>query len=274
MGEIICVQNCSYQYEDGTKALKNISFSIQKGEKVVFLGGNGSGKSTLFLCMNGILRPKKGKILLDGKPIDYNRKGLLQHRSRVGIVFQEPDNQLFCASVYEEISFGLLNLGFSEEETRLKVDNIIKTLNIQSFCEKPTHALSGGQKKQVAIADILVMSPEIIIFDEPAAALDPKHIKIVREIIDKLTENGLTVIMSTHDVDYAYEWADEIILFDNGEVIMQAKPIDIFTNNTVLDKTNLEKPTVIKLFESINDNKINYPKNLKELETYIKARLK
>ena len=99
MGEIICVQNCSYQYEDGTKALKNISFSIQKGEKVVFLGGNGSGNPTLFLCMNGILRPKKGKILLDGKPIDYNRKGLLQHRSRVGIVFQEPDNQLFSASV-------------------------------------------------------------------------------------------------------------------------------------------------------------------------------
>ena len=168
----------------------------------------------------------------------------------------------------------MLNLGFSEDETRLKVDNIIKTLNIQSFCEKPTHALSGGQKKQVAIADILVMSPEIIIFDEPAPALDPKHIKIVREIIDKLTKQGLTVIMSTHDVDYAYDWADEIILFSDGEVIMQAKPIDIFTNNNVLNKTNLEKPTVIKLYESISEDKINYPKNLKELETYIKARLK
>lgn len=275
MNTILECKNLYFSYSDNDNyALKNVNLSIKQGQKIALMGANGSGKSTFFLCCAGILKPCKGNLFFHNEKIKYDRKNLLNLRSKIGIVFQEPDNQLFCASVYEEISFGVLNLGFSEEETRLKVDNIIKTLNIQNFCEKPTHALSGGQKKQVAIADILVMSPEIIIFDEPAAALDPKHIKIVREIIDKLTENGLTVIMSTHDVDYAYEWADEIILFDNGEVIMQAKPIDIFTNNTVLDKTNLEKPTVIKLFESINDNKINYPKNLKELETYIKARLK
>ena len=275
MNTILECKNLYFSYSDNDNyALKNVNISIKQGQKIALMGANGSGKSTFFRCCAGILKPCKGNLFFHNEKIKYDRKNLLNLRSKIGIVFQEPDNQLFCASVYEEISFGVLNLGFSEDETCLKVDNIIKTLNIQSFCEKPTHALSGGQKKQVAIADILVMSPEIIIFDEPAAALDPKHIKIVREIIDKLTENGLTVIMSTHDVDYAYEWADEIILFDNGEVIMQAKPIDIFTNNTVLDKTNLEKPTVIKLFESINDNKINYPKNLKELETYIKARLK
>ena len=275
MNTILECKNLYFSYSDNDNyALKNVNLSIKQGQKIALMGANGSGKSTFFFFFSGILKPCKGNLFFHNEKIIYDRKNLLNLRSKIGIVFQEPDNQLFCASVYEEISFGVLNLGFSEEETRLKVDNIIKTLNIQNFCEKPTHALSGGQKKQVAIADILVMSPEIIIFDEPAAALDPKHIKIVREIIDKLTENGLTVIMSTHDVDYAYEWADEIILFDNGEVIMQAKPIDIFTNNAVLDKTNLEKPTVIKLFESISDNKINYPKNLKELETYIKARLK
>lgn len=109
MGEIISVQNCFYKYEDGTEAIRGVSFSIKKGEKVAFLGANGSGKSTLFLCMNGVLRPTKGKILLENSPIVYNRKGLLKHRSNVGIVFQEPDNQLFSASVYQEISFGILN---------------------------------------------------------------------------------------------------------------------------------------------------------------------
>lgn len=275
MNTILKCENLYFSYDENDDyALKNINLSIKKGQKIALMGANGSGKSTFFLCCSGILKPCKGNLFFHNEKIKYDKKSLLNLRSKIGIVFQEPDNQLFCASVYEEISFGVLNLGFSEDETRLKVDNIIKTLNIQSFCEKPTHALSGGQKKQVAIADILVMSPEIIIFDEPASALDPKHIKIVREIIDKLTKQGLTVIMSTHDVDYAYKWADEIILFSDGEVIMQAKPVDIFTNNDVLNKTNLEKPTVIKLYESISDDNTSYPKNLKELETYIKARLK
>lgn len=274
MNTILKCENLYFSYDENDDyALKNINLSIKKGQKIALMGANGSGKSTFFLCCAGILKPCKGNLFFHNEKIKYDKKSLLNLRSKIGIVFQEPDNQLFCASVYEEISFGVLNLGFSEDETRLKVDNIIKTLNIESFCEKPTHALSGGQKKQVAIADILVMSPEIIIFDEPASALDPKHIKIVREIIDKLTKQGLTVIMSTHDVDYAYEWADEIILFSDGEVIMQAKPIDIFTNNDVLNKTNLEKPSVIKLYEGISNDNTSYPKNLKELETYIKARL-
>ena len=275
MNTILKCENLYFSYDDNDNyALKNVNLSIKQGQKIALMGANGSGKSTFFLCCAGILKPCKGNLFFHNEKIKYDKKSLLNLRSKIGIVFQEPDNQLFCASVYEEISFGVLNLGLSEEETRLKVDNIIKTLNIQSFCEKPTHALSGGQKKQVAIADILVMSPEIIIFDEPASALDPKHIKIVRQIIDKLTKQGLTVIMSTHDVDYAYEWADEIILFSDGEVIMQAKPLDIFTNNDVLNKTNLEKPTVIKLYEGTSNDNTSYPKNLKELETYIKARLK
>ncbi len=271
MGEIICVQNCSYQYEDGTKALKNISFSIQKGEKVVFLGGNGSGKSTLFLCMNGILRPKKGKILLDGKPIDYNRKGLLQHRSRVGIVFQEPDNQLFSASVYQEISFGILNMGIEKEQADAAVTKIMEELEITPFQMKPVHCLSGGQKKQVAIADVLVMSPNIILLDEPASALDPKHTKLVRRFIDRMVEKGMTVFVSTHDMDYAYEWADKVIIFKNGEQMALGKPEELFVQKELIESCNLMQPTVVKLFQSLCEHGIltgitEIPKTMEELE--------
>ena len=131
--------------------------------------------------------------------------------------FRNPDNQLFSASVYQEISFGPLNLGHSEEETKKEVEEVIDYLEITPFRHKPTHALSGGQKKQVSIADILVMKPEIIILDEPAAALDPKHTTMVNHIVDQMTQNGITVLMATHDVNYAYEWANEIFIIPRGE---------------------------------------------------------
>ena len=155
---------------------------------MAFMGGNGSGKSTFFLCLNGIRRPDRGKICIDGKAIEYTRKGLLDVRGRVGIVFQEPDDQLFSASVYEEISFGILNLGADEETARREVERVIEELEITPFQDRPAHALSGGQKKQVAIADILVMHPEVMILDEPAAALDPKHTRKVQEIVERLSE--------------------------------------------------------------------------------------
>lgn len=274
MGEIISVQNCSYKYEDGTEALKNISFSVQKGEKVAFLGGNGAGKSTLFLCMNGILRPTKGKILLEGKPIVYNRRGLLAHRSNVGIVFQEPDNQLFSASVYQEISFGILNMGIEKEQARILVEEIIEELEIAPFQKKPVHCLSGGQKKQVAIADVLVMSPNVILLDEPASALDPRHTKLVRCFIDRMVDKGMTVFVSTHDMDYAYEWADRIIIFKNGEQMAEGKPKELFVQKELIESCNLLQPTVVKLFQSLCEHGIlteekEIPTTMEDLEQYL-----
>lgn len=274
MKEIVSVQNCSYQYEDGTEALKNISFSVRKGEKVVFLGGNGSGKSTLFLCMNGILRPTRGEILLDGKPIAYNRKGLLQHRSKVGIVFQEPDNQLFSASVYQEISFGILNMGVVKEQAHVAVKEIMEELEIMPFQKKPVHCLSGGQKKQVAIADVLIMSPSVILLDEPTSALDPRHTKLVRRFIDRMVEKGITVFVSTHDMDYAYEWADKVIIFKNGERMALGKPKELFVQKELIESCNLVQPTVVKLFQSLCQHRIltrekEIPTTMKELEQYL-----
>lgn len=153
---ILKVANLSYVYEDGTKALKKIDFNIKKGEKIAFIGGNGSGKSTMFLCLNGVLRPTSGNIYYEDKQIEYTRKGLLDLRSKVQIVFQDPDNQLFSASVYEEISFGIFNLGIDEKVVERKVNEVIKELEIEPFVNKPTHFLSGGQKREFLLQIFLL----------------------------------------------------------------------------------------------------------------------
>lgn len=272
---ILKAEDLYFSYDDEqSHSLNGLSLEIKKGQKIAFMGANGSGKSTFFLCCTGILKPQKGKLFFHNKEVTYKKKELLELRSKIGIVFQDPDNQLFSASVYQEISFGPLNLGHSEEETKKEVEEVIDYLEITPFRHKPTHALSGGQKKQVSIADILVMKPEIIILDEPAAALDPKHTTMVNHIVDQMTQNGITVLMATHDVNYAYEWADEILLFHEGKVLMHGTPAQVFSNRGVLKQTNLEPPAVLELFESlcrkgILKSSLPLPKNLNALEKYI-----
>ena len=247
----------SYTYDgNDERALDGLNLKIRRGTKVAFMGGNGSGKSTFFLCLNGIRRPDTGKIRIDGKAIEYTRKGLLEVRGRVGIVFQEPDDQLFSASVYEEISFGILNLGADEETARSEVESVIEELEITPFQDRPAHALSGGQKKQVAIADILVMHPEVMILDEPAAALDPKHTRKVQQIVDRLTEKGITVLMATHDIDYAYSWADEIVLMHRGKVIRQGTPFEVCSDREALKAASLEVPAVVRMHERLKEKRL------------------
>ena len=249
---VIQAENLSYSYEENDrKALDGLSVRIGRGRKVAFMGGNGSGKSTFFLCLNGILRPDEGRVLIDGEPVSYTRKGLLDVRKKVGIVFQEPDNQLFSASVFQEISFGILNLGVEEETARREVERVIRELEITPFQNRPAHALSGGQKKQVAIADILVMHPEIMILDEPASALDAAHTKKVHELIRGLTEQGITVLMSLHDIDYAWAWADEIVLMHEGKVMKQGTPREVCEDEEALKKAGLARPGVLRIYEKL-----------------------
>lgn len=269
------LENVCYTYEDGTEALKGVNLQVLRGEKLAIMGANGSGKSTLFLTLNGIYKPNSGKIFLEDTPIDYSRKGLLSLRRKIGIVFQDPDNQLFSASVAQEISFGVLNLGVPEVEARRRVENVIGELNITPFKEKPTHFLSGGQKKRVTVADILVMDPEIMILDEPAVALDPKHARIMDTIIDELSNRGITLILSTHDVERALIWADRVVLLNDGIVIDEGAPKEIFQKEEVLAQTNLEKPTVLKIFDTlcevgVLDKKMQIPRTADELEELIR----
>lgn len=272
---IIEAREVHFSYEEGgPHSLNGASLRIRKGQKVAFMGANGCGKSTFFLCCNGIYRPDKGTILFDGQPIDYSKKGLLSLRGKVGIVFQDPDNQLFSASVYQEISFGPMNLGLSREEAKREVEHIIEYLEITPFRERPAHALSGGQKKQVSIADVLVMHPEVIILDEPAAALDAKHTGMVNQIVERLAGEGITILMATHNMDYALAWADEIVLMHEGKVLLQADPITVCTDLEALALTNQEEPAVLKLFErlvrkGILDPQLDPPVSMEQLEGYI-----
>ena len=259
---IIKADNLYFSYDDEkTHSLNGLSLEIKRGKKIAFMGANGSGKSTFFLCCNGIHQPSSGTLYFDGQPVDYSRKGLLDLRGKVGIVFQDPDNQLFSASVYQEISFGILNLGVSEEKAKEEVEGVIDEMEITPYRSRPTHALSGGQKKQVSIADILVMHPEVIILDEPSSALDPKHTALVNHAVDRMTEKGITVMMATHDVNYAFDWADET-------------PVEVFSNKRALDETNLTAPAALLLFDSLCQKGIlkttlPVPHNLNALEQYI-----
>ena len=260
----------NFQYEDGTEALKNINLKIKKGKKISFVGVNGSGKSTLFLNLNGVLKPTKGSVIYDGNEVKYNHKSLLNLRKNIGIVFQDPDNQLFSASVYQEVSFGAMNLKLSDIEVRNRVDEALKNVEMYEFRDKAVHFLSYGQKKRVSIADILVMNPEIIVFDEPTSSLDPKHSKQIVKIFDELNEKGMTVILSTHDVELAYSWSDYIVVMKDGEIVREGTPYEIFSDDNLIHECYLEKPIVLEIFEKLRDNgKItldtNIPRNKEEL---------
>lgn len=272
MGEIILeAKDICYTYEGGARALDGVSLTIKRGQKIALMGANGAGKSTFFLCLNGVYKPQSGVIYKDGTPYDYSRKGLLKLRRQVGIVFQDPDNQLIIGDVRQEISFGILNMGVSQEEANIRVDRVIRELRIEAFADKPVHALSSGQKKQVAIADILVMDPEIMILDEPTASLDPLHIQIIRELIDQLTQRGITVLIATHDVDFAYEWADEVVLLEQGRVMIQGSPMEVFAQKTMLEHTHLRQPVALELFFRLQKKALlpaacPVPRSLAELE--------
>lgn len=271
---ILRAEDLYFSYDDTTHSLNGLSLEIKRGKRIAFMGANGSGKSTFFLCCTGVNKPLKGKLYFNGEEVRYTKKELLKLRSKIGIVFQDPDNQLFSASVYQEISFGPLNLGLPKEQVKKEVEDVIEHLEITPFRHKPAHALSGGQKKQVSIADILVMHPDIIILDEPAAYLDPRHTTMVDQIVQQMTAEGITVMMSTHDVDYAYAWADEVFLFHDGKVLLHGDPCEVFRNKDALKQTNLEQPAVLELFESLCEKGIlspslPLPRTLKTLEQYI-----
>ena len=276
MSEMILeAEDLCFTYDGSrTPALNKCSIQIRRGSRVAVLGSNGSGKSTFFLCCNGIHKPSMGRLYYEGKPVDYSRKGLLDLRRKVGIVFQDPDNQLFSASVYQEISFAILNLGASKEQAKEATERMMEEMNISAFREKPVHALSGGQKKLVSIADVLVMEPEIVIMDEPASALDPRHTEMVNRVVDQMTEKGITVMMATHDVDYAFAWADEAAVFHEGRVLRQGPPCEVFADKKLLEETHLVQPAVMRLFnrlcqKNILDPSLPMPRSIGELEEYL-----
>ncbi|MCL2296260.1 MAG: ATP-binding cassette domain-containing protein [Methanomassiliicoccaceae archaeon] len=251
---ILETKNLSFSYEGGKQALKDVSVKIPAGRKVAFVGPNGAGKSTLFMHFNGILKQTEGEVEYDSKKVDHSKKGLIELRKEVTFVTQNPDDQIFNVIVEDDIAFGPFNLDIHIDEIRKRVDGALMMVGMESERFRPIHHLSFGQKKRVAVASALVMRPKVLIMDEPTAGLDSEMVYRLYEIADEVNMNGSTVIISTHDIETAYSWADIIIVLVDGEVLAQGTPFEVFSMKDVLDKAGLSVPMVHGLNEFMSAN--------------------
>ena len=236
-----------YTYPNGHDALRDVSVSIEQGTKVALVGPNGAGKSTLLLMANGLLRPTGGELRLHGETLRYDRRHLRDLRRRVGLVLQNSDAQLFAPTVYQDVAFGPLNLGLPEDEVRRAVTGALAAVGLHGFEARPPHLLSGGEKKAVAIAGVLAMHPEVLVFDEPTSALDPASALGVMELLDELNASGTTIVISTHDVELAYTWADRVVLMDGGRVLLQGRPDEVFLDGGLVRAAKLRLPIVLEV---------------------------
>jgi len=251
---IIEVKNLSYLYPDGTKALNKINFKVEKGEMVSLLGNNGAGKSTLFLHFNGIFEPSSGEVIVNEKTLKYDKKSLLEVRQKIGIVFQNPDDQLFAPTVEEDVAFGPLNIGLNQEETKKRVTFALKKVGMEGYEKKPPHHLSGGQKKRVAIAGIIAMKPETMVLDEPTSGLDPKGASNILKLLYELNNEGMTIIISTHDVDLVPLYSSKVHIIKEGEIIKEGSPHEVFDDVETVRKADLRLPRIAHLIEILEKN--------------------
>ena len=248
------VKDLAYAYPDGTPALQGVSFGAEQGEVTGILGSNGAGKSTLFLNLNGVLTPQGGQVLLDGEPVSYARRNLPELRRRVGLVFQDPDDQLFSADVYRDISFGAVNLGLPETEVRRRVEDAMTRTGVSALRDKPTHALSYGQKKRVAIAGVLVMEPSVMILDEPTAGLDPQGVSDIMTLLRDIRKSlGVTIILATHDMDIVPLYCDRVYLLSGGRMVTHGTPEEVFRRPELLRENHLRLPRIAHLMEILRD---------------------
>ncbi len=244
---ILQARGLHYAYVGGAPALRGVDLDIRAGERLALLGPNGAGKTTLLLHLNGTLTPLSGEIRLEGLAVDYGRRGLMSWRQKVGIVFQNPDDQLFAATVSQDVSFGPLNLGLPDQEVRRRVDEALASLEISDLRDRPTHMLSFGQKKRAAIAGVLAMRPRMLILDEPTAGLDSSGTEHLLEACERLHQSGTTLVLATNDIDLAYGWADEVVVLHQGAVVGRGRPERILQDDAVLGPTRLRMPRVLEL---------------------------
>jgi len=259
--DVVTIENLSYQYKDGTQALANISLKIPTQTKTALLGPNGAGKSTLLLHCNGILQAQTGNVKILGQTIEKSNKKWI--RNKVGFVFQDPDDQVFSATVWEDVAFGPQNMGINGSELEQKVNKALQAVGMEKWTQKAPHNLSYGQKKRIAIAGILAMEPEVIILDEPVAFLDPRGKKDLFTILDNLNKVGTSIIIATHDVNLAAEWADQIIIIKEGQLLAQGDNT-LLTDKELVRKAQLDLPIVSQLFAAIPGWDNPLPTTIKE----------
>ncbi|MGN1319455.1 MAG: energy-coupling factor transporter ATPase [Lachnospirales bacterium] len=252
--EILKTDNISYKYPFGKEAVKNTSLNIFQGELIAITGATGSGKSTLIKLLKGLIKQNKGEVYFKGKNID-NIKDI---KFKIGIVFQYPEDQIFESTVFNEVAFAPKNMGLNDDEIKKRVITSLKFVSMgEEYFNKNPILLSGGEKRRIAIASILSMKPEIIVFDEPLAGLDPKMKReLINNILD-LKNSGITVIMSSHQMEEAAEIADRIIVMNNGEIKAFDTPYNIFSNRELINKSNLDIPKWAEVFDILNNKGVS-----------------
>jgi cobalt/nickel transport system ATP-binding protein len=244
---ILETRNLTFEYPNNTVALKDVSLAIPEGKKTVLVGSNGSGKSTLFLHFNGILKPKLGEVLYAGRKLSYSAKSLTDLRSNIAVVLQNPDDQIFSTTVEEDVAFGPMNLSLPRDEVERRVDDALYLAGLEGMRERSTQQLSFGERKRVALAGALSMKPKVLIMDEPTAGLDSRMVHELLELADELNQIGLTVIMSTHDVEIAYSWADEMRVLHRGRLEFSGPPEEFFDDDAKLHEIGLVPPTLFEM---------------------------
>ena len=247
-------KDLSYTYHDGTQALKKVNIKIKKGEKIAIMGPNGAGKSTLFSHFNGLNEPTSGHVEIDGEKIVFERDELLKVRQNVGIVFQDPNDQLFAPTVKEDVAFGPMNLGLDYDEIEKRIKESLEMVGMAGFEEKTPHHLSGGQQKRVAIAGIIAMRPEIMILDEPTAGLDPEGVDKVLNILNNLNKEGMSIVISSHDIEMVNQFADKIFVLYDGEIIAEGDRHQIFSDKELLRKAHLKAPVTTEILYKLKES--------------------
>ena len=247
---IVSVKNISFRYEEGTIGLDSVDFFVKRGEFVSVLASNGGGKTTLLKILSGLLAPQKGTVEINSKNIrDIPQKVLYQ---MLGVVFQNPNDQLFEATVREDVAFGPANIGLSREEINKRIEKSLEDVEALHLIDRPIHHLSYGEQKRVCVAGVLAMNPEILILDEPTSGLDPKGEHLMLDILNKLNrEQYITVIMATHSVDMLPLFADKIYILHKGKVLRSGNTRDVLTDQVILEKANLRLPYVSRLLDEL-----------------------
>lgn len=228
---------------DRQTALNGLSLSVQRGERIALVGANGSGKSTLLRVLDGLIFPESGSVSFDGQPISsarlQEREFTFQFRRRVGLVFQNPDVQLFNATVFDELAFGPLQLRWPKEQIRGRVEEMLESMDIVALRNRSPHQLSGGERKRVALASVLILDPDVLLLDEPAAALDPQSQSQIVQLLASWRGGTRTVITATHDLDSLEDIADRCCVFEKGRIISQGSPFEILHDISVLQRARL-----------------------------------
>lgn len=273
--DFIRAENLTFEYsrqdasgaELKTKAIDGISFTIEKGSFTAIIGQNGSGKSTLAKNMNGLLIPTQGKIYVDGMDTSLE-ENLWPVRQRVGMVFQNPDNQIVSAIVEDDVAFGPENLGIEPEEIRRRVDGALESVEMNEYRKKAPHLLSGGQKQRIAIAGAIAMEPDCIVFDEPTAMLDPRGRQEVLKVIRRMNEKGITTILITHFMEEAAS-ADKVIVMDSGSIVMEGTPKEIFKRGTELIELGLGVPAPVELAMELRKRGFDIPEDIQTTDRLV-----